>query len=493
MRTRGYICAAAAALVAIAFLATIGCAPEKPAQTTEHSPIPAGTTCGQADCHAKDKTHLPPYTGACDTCHGLTSWRSVFYEHADDAFNQAAHGVIGCSRCHTEGTPPPAKACETCHRVDMPHGGWTECAGCHIPLTWLLRRPLPAGHLSLAGGHSNLLCFDCHAQPVRPAKDRTCTNCHGTKHGGLTDCAKCHDPANGWKPGSFDHSVFFRITGRHTRLQCTQCHPGGRFAGTPAACVGCHGRKHGGLSNCAKCHTTARFVPSTFRHSSVFPLSPGPHSRLACTRCHPGRRFASVIGRSCVGCHGRKHGLSTCTPCHTRTGAVAANWSHDAFFPLVGAHRSLACSACHGSPFRPAPGRECVDCHGVKHGNQTSCGTCHTTTSFSPIRAITHFNGIPIDGHHGSLSGCAECHRTPLNFANAPRACVECHAGTVPHVGPTDCVRCHFPVTSWATLHFTHPSVVPHTPTSFRCYFCHTLNDFTLPRSIICEKCHGPF
>lgn len=169
---------------------------------------------------------------------------------------------------------------------------------------------------------------------------------------------------------------------------------------------------------------------------------------------------------------------------------MASNWNHDIFFPLVGAHTSLACSACHGTPFRPAPGRRCVDCHGVKHGNQTACDNCHTTTAFSPIKAITHPNGIRLAGHHGSLSGCAECHHTPLDFGSAPNACTTSGCHVVPHVGPSDCLRCHSPVASWLDLHFTHPSILPHTPAEFRCYFCHEGNNFTLPRSVICVICH---
>lgn len=489
MRTRGYVGAAAATLVLVALMTLTGCTVEKPAQAAQHSPIPAGKACADAGCHAATKTHLPPYVGACDKCHGLVSWRTVTYTHADDVFNQAAHGVVGCSRCHTEGTPPPAASCETCHSGDVPHGGWTECGNCHIPLTWLLRKPVPAGHVSLAGAHADLRCFDCHAQPREPVKPRTCTNCHGTKHGGLTNCGQCHDPARGWTP-NFDHNSVFRLSGVHATLECTKCHTKGRFFGMSPKCVSCHGVKHGGLTNCASCHTTSGFKPATFRHSRVFPLSPGPHARLACTRCHPNRQFAKVRGRTCVGCHGPQHGgIRVCTPCHTRTGAVAAKWSHNTFFPLTGTHRALPCSACHGSPFRPAPGKNCVDCHGVMHGNQTACGNCHTTTSFVPIHAFGH--PIPLGGHHGSLAGsaCAECHREPLNFATAPRFCAICHEPDVPHVGPLDCVRCHYPLT-WSTLHFAHPDVSPHTSRTFPCLSCHPGRDYTLPRSTVCAECH---
>lgn len=481
MRIRRSISVGAVVLALIALVVLTGCAAASEKQAAAgHSPIPAGKSC--ADCHAKDKTHLPPYVGACDRCHGLTSWRTVTYAHADDTFNQAAHGVIGCVRCHTEGTPPPSPQCNSCH--EAPHGGWTACVKCHVPLTWLMRRPTPAGHVSLLGGHSNLTCIECHSQPQEPAKPRTCTNCHGTKHGGLTDCGRCHDPSRGWTP-NFDHNTVFRLSGVHATLVCTKCHTAGRFFGMSPKCVSCHGVHHGGLTACASCHTTAGFKPSTFRHSSRFALSPGPHARLACTRCHPSRQFAKVRGRTCAGCHGPQHGgLTTCTPCHTKTGAISGTMRHDVFFPLVGIHKTLACSKCHGTPFRPAPGKNCVDCHGVMHGGQTVCDACHTTTSFSPIKAITHPAPIRLGAQHSSRP-CQLCH--PTLVFNAPtKPCVDCHLADVPHVGPTDCLRCHWP-TTWADTHFTHPPVPVHDVTNFPCLDgCH-IGDFT---TYTCNRCH---
>lgn len=489
MRSRRIIGLAAIALAALAVFRINGCAAETRPSPAQHPAIPAGKTC--AECHAKDKTHLPPYDGACDECHQLNSWRIVIYEHESADLDMGIHGVMGCVRCHTEGSPVVPKTCPSCHSAK--HGGWTECRQCHLPLTWRDRKPAPLGHLSLAGGHSKVSCLGCHTLAQTPVPPRTCSSCHGTKHGGITGCERCHDPATGWTALDFDHSVFFRLSGVHTRLACSRCHTGGRFAGTPTGCVSCHGDRHSGLRTCARCHTTSRWKPSTFRHSRVFPLSPGPHAQLACSRCHPSGKFGRVTGRTCVGCHGTVHGVSTCTSCHARSGALASSWDHSVFFRLVGAHTSLACSACHGSPRRPAPGTRCVDCHGTRHGGLTDCAACHSTSSFSPIQAIAHPRGIPIGGHHGSLSGCSECHRVPLDFVSPPRACVECHAGDVPHVGPSDCLRCHYPVASWATLHFTHPSVTPHSANQFPCDFCHDNHDFTRPRGAICVTCHPPF
>lgn len=470
-------------LAFVVLLSLAGCAvANRPIAPVRHAPFAPGLSCASKGCHATSHQHKPPYIGDCAKCHSLVSWRIVLYAHANDDFNTGMHGVIGCVRCHTEGTPPPDKDCAGCHSA--PHGGWTDCRKCHLPLTWLLRLPVPTGHLSLLGGHSKLNCLDCHAQAKAATQPRTCVSCHGPHHGGLTDCGMCHDPANGWTPGAFDHSVFFRITGRHTKLQCTQCHPGGRFAGTSPACVSCHGTHHGGLTACSECHTTARFKPSTFRHSSEFNLAGGPHAKLACSRCHPGNLYAHVKGNTCLGCHGPQHGgLTRCTPCHASNGAVIYPFDHTPFFPLAGGpHANLACTSCHpGNDFVGARGKTCLTCHGPKHGGFTNCSQCHVANGAiaSPLH---HPAPIVLGAQHASRP-CSLCHTGFVFTAN--RACSDCH--TTPHVGPTDCLRCHRP-TVWTELHFDHPATFhyPYAP-SPSCLDCHPGRDYT---HASCTLCH---
>jgi hypothetical protein len=342
------------------------------------------------------------------------------------------HPVLGCSWCHVEGAPLIKADCNRCHTSK--HGGPKACAECHTAVAWSLRAPLPAGHVSLLGGHAGLKCFDCHAKPAFAAKPRTCTTCHGTKHGGLTNCALCHSPERGWKPlPGFDHSVFFPLTGRHSKVECGKCHVNNRFAGTPTFCSGCHGVQHGGLTDCGRCHTTSGFVPSTFRHSSVFVLS-GAHRRLTCAKCHPGSLFAWL------------------------------NWE--------------------GSS------TACVRCHGVQHGGLTNCTRCHTTSGFVLIRTFTHTSSVPLGPTHLGLSNpCNKCHHTPLNFVSATTPCVTCHTAPPWHVAPTDCLRCHRP-TVWTDIHFTHIEMSYHyAALRVRCVDCHSTGNFAV---YSCNQCHDP-
>lgn len=463
-----------------------------------HKPFPAGTACDASGCHPSPHVAPSPFVGPCETCHDTVSWNNVKYSHKDTSFDNGMHPVLGCTTCHTAENPMPTGGCaaSACHARKSPHGGWADCGKCHTTLAWGLRKPIPTNHLSLAGGHSTLTCFQCHTKPVEPAVARTCVDCHGPHHGGLRNCQDCHDPGRGWKPKpGFNHNQFFQLVGAHRSLQCAQCHKNGVFAGTPRFCSGCHGSKHGGLTDCGRCHTTSSFEPSTFSHSSVFRLT-GAHTRLACSRCHPGGVFARVAGTACVDCHGPHHGgLKACASCHTTTSFKPSTFKHSKVFALTGAHASLACTKCHaGGAFAKVKGTHCVDCHGVKHGNQTQCQNCHTTTNFTtPKPVIAHPAPVPLGTFHSNTTRCNFCH--PGLIFNAPTTtCVTCHAADVPHVGPSNCIQCHWP-TTWSDTHFTHAAIPGgvHTSTSFGGYptgctiSCHPGPNFN---TYSCSACH---
>jgi len=546
-------------LVLLAVLVVVIVLVSQPAPTPtspyKHPVVSSQTPCSSCKVANHRFVHKVPYQGDCRRCHTTTSWRFVSYTHTTTAMDQGMHAVIGCARCHTVANPVPDPSCGSCH--ESKHAALPSCEKCHEPISWRLFSPIPAGHVSLQGGHEVLTCFSCHIGPKAFTAPKQCVSCHGVKHGGLTQCGMCHDPSLGWKPkGNFDHNQFyvlsglhrlvpcakchpggnfgaanprcvtchkvrhggltdcaschttagfkpstfrhssvFDLTGAHARLRCTACHPGQRYAtniSTGPGCSGCHGTRHGGLTQCQQCHTTTSFKPSTFRHSSVFVLS-GAHASLACTECHPGSRYASSIrkGPGCTGCHGSAHGgLTDCAHCHTQTSFIPSTFKHSSVWPLTGAHATLACTKCHpGGDFTDAIGTStaCVSCHGVHHGNQTACANCHTTTSWSPIKKIAHPGFPPLGAEH-TARPCTLCH--PTLVFNAPtKPCSDCH--TAPHVGPTDCLRCHRP-TVWSDIHFTHSEIGYHTglPIEDACLYCHTTGDYTKYR---CDQCHLPY
>ena len=160
-------------LVGAVALAVFGTAPDSDdAEAVEHPPIGPSQSCTSCKASGHDHTHLQPYTGPCEQCHITSSWRIVHYEHGNRDFNVSIHAALGCSGCHTEGEPPPSPACETCHAAKSPHDvGELACGMCHTAVAWPLLKGLPADHLSLAGGHASLSCFECHTE-ARDPEDR---------------------------------------------------------------------------------------------------------------------------------------------------------------------------------------------------------------------------------------------------------------------------------------------------------------------------------
>jgi nitrate/TMAO reductase-like tetraheme cytochrome c subunit len=262
--------------------------------------------------------HTAPHEarGECSNCHGATSWARGTTEHPFPV--TGAHANLACKDCHASkqgveniagtslGKADPA--CISCH--EDKHGGLTDCGSCHAPTSWTnvdFKHPL-----SLTGAHADLACKECHVSKPGgatvpgtqfPLPDPSCVSCHGDQHGGLTDCASCHTPTE-WTKVDFEHP--FALRGAHAKLSCGDCHvskpggttiPGTNFPAAGKTCVSCHGKQHGGLTNCASCHTTNAWKPSTFRH----PATGGEHSSrsFACVKCHP----SGYATHSCT-CHG---------------------------------------------------------------------------------------------------------------------------------------------------------------------------------------------
>ncbi|MBN2248599.1 MAG: hypothetical protein JW733_07855 [Coriobacteriia bacterium] len=558
--------AVAAVIVVLAIIAVIaglvifqyGYYQPDTAVASEH-PEFGSNPCTSCKVSQHDYTHEVPYTGACEQCHTTSSWLVTHYTHENAEFNTSFHAIIGCERCHTEGEAAPSPACETCHQNRSPHNaGVLACAPCHTVVAWSLQRAVPEDHLSLEGGHEGVSCFECHTGGVVTADGapRGCVDCHGENHGGLRNCETCHDPAREWDPvPGWDHSVFFKLEGRHAQIECGECHTNGQFAGTPSTCVGCHGSMHGGLTQCqdchdpsrgwspkpgwdhsaffklegkhlqvdcaechtnntfagtptvcqgchpvehknlplcAQCHTPAGFVPSTFNHDQYFPIT-GGHAKLACISCHPAGIYDGTP-TVCTGCHGVAHGgLTACQDCHTTNGFVPSTFDHSSRFMLIGTHATLACSSCHpNNQYATNIGggsTDCSACHASPHGSGvTRCVSCHQPTTWWDLVLPEHPGEIKLGTEHSGRS-CRLCHPTLKFIDDAPKPCQDCHLSDVPHVGPVNCIDCHRP-TTWAELHFTHPDIGVHEARPWLnsyCLRCHPGPDFTI---VECTSCH---
>jgi hypothetical protein len=131
---------------------------------------------------------------------------------------------------------------------------------------------------------------DAHRGALRQAKGGIeCKNCHGQ---------------DGWLPGSFglarhDTDTDYPLTGAHRAAPCLACHKnpalGQRdftFAVPDRTCLRCHrdDDPHGGQfpgRACDTCHETGSFRVATFDHAKTrYPLD-GAHRTVACAACHP--------------------------------------------------------------------------------------------------------------------------------------------------------------------------------------------------------------
>lgn len=282
----------------------------------------------------------------------------------------------------------------------------------------------------------------------------------------------------------FDHfNTGFPLIGKHDFLDCSSCHVGSIFKGTPLECGLCHNGslapgkhpQHYPSSNrCDDCHTENTWTGAKYDHSDV---------REPCQNCH---NNVLVVGKSpshiastqvCDDCHNtitfNKVGrvdhdavLGSCKSCHN---GVIATGKHSGHI-----RTTAECDLCHSTlTWRAArfdhatvAGQACQSCHNGsiatgKHAGhiQTNldCGDCHSTTTWQ---------GAKFD-HSTATGACSSCHNgniatgKPGNHFLTTRECLTCHltTGWIPvnnstyrhdsanypgdHSNAVSCINCH--------------------------------------------------
>jgi len=257
------------------------------------------------------------------------------------------------------------------------------------------------------------------------------------------------------------------------------------------------------------------------------PAQPDLAAPFTCYGCHQNQYTATTLPAH------QSLGLSTtCEECHTNVAwKPAKGFAHDAFWPLTGAHATVACAKCHADPALKPP-KACIGCHQANYdattapnhklsGTPTTCEGCHSTAAWKPA-VLNHDLFYPLVGKH-QTAACAACHVDPA--LKPPKVCAGCHqaqydTATAPNhkvTGiPTACETCHTPV-AWKPATFDHAKYYPlvgkhqaaactgcHTALGVKpaktCVTCH-LVDYdatTTPNhkvdgmSKACEACHTP-
>jgi len=275
-------------------------------------------------------------TSFCNTCHEM----NPYY----DSWKTSAHAGVDCVDCHIPpgiisfletklfsfreiwvhftGTPTPPLAvtrdipnanCLSCHPnpgeatlgatglagVFFSHDDHAaeNCIDCHVRLVHRTVSPpdyVPPGEMAF--------CLECHNGTTASSD---CSYCHSAPHEPRGECNSCHNQTS-WTEATVDHP--FPLAGAHAGLTCTDCHvsrpgveniPGTELPEADPACISCHGDEHGGLTDCAGCHTPEGWTPASFQHPQVGEHIPFGEHPLDCSDCHP-----SGFSTSSCSCHG---------------------------------------------------------------------------------------------------------------------------------------------------------------------------------------------
>jgi len=441
-------------------------------------------TC--AGCHTDNynQTTNPNHASAqfpttCADCHTQTAWTPSTFDHDGQYFpiysGQHDNEWDLCADCHTNPSDYSVFTCTTsCHSQSSTNnehqgvGGYqylsSACYACHPTGNASAAFNHNSSTVPLTGGHSNLACASCHPNGYTGAPTE-CSGCHTpdynqtanpnhTAIGIANTCATCHTTNPGWAPATFPtHNNYYVLAGAHIPLanQCAGCH-NGNYNSTPNTCAGCHTDTYNQTTNpnhatsgfstaCESCHSQTAWTPSTFNHSTIYPLT-GAHASIAtnCVLCHP--TGYSNTPNTCEGCHQTNYNQATnpnhialnisttCATCHTTN----PNWqpatfpTHNNYYVLAGAHVSATCAECHNGNYNNTP-NTCSGCHMSDYNATnnpdhqsaqfpTTCADCHTQNSWNPSTFDHDAQYFPIYSgqHDNEWDLCSDCHPNSSNY-----------------------------------------------------------------------------
>jgi hypothetical protein len=416
----------------------------------------------------------------CSLCHAGDGWteiRSDFtWDHALETGVAlvGAHAEAQCLRCHNDRGPVAlfaARGCAGCH--EDAHRGTMggDCQTCHDQETWRPDEVIEIHartRFPLIGAHAAAACWRCHPgsqvgnfSPV----SAECITCHQSDlalaldpdhlaQGWVDDCGDCHVPTT-WEGAGFTHAQW-PLTGAHKAADCTACHTGGTFAGTPNQCFDCHMDDYFGVTDpdhdvlgfstaCADCHDTGGWEGAQFDHAGIV---------TDCADCH----LADYQGTTDPN-HVLEGYPTSCEQCHDTKSWEGAVFDHTGIV--------TNCADCHLDDYQAT-----TDPDHVAQGFPTSCEDCHATDTW--LGAIFEHGGI--------TSGCADCHLDDYLGTSDPNHQT---AGF-----PTECEACHFSFTTWDGAVFDHTfKITSGDHANLDCADCHERpGSYSAPSCIHCHE-----
>ena len=493
----------------------------------------------------------------CSSCHTP----GAAFRTASRAFHKTGvfplegrHLSVPCASCHldgvTKGTPT---RCYDCHWVRRQDDRYrtrlgSDCETCHSPTAWTAVRwnHSTATGVALSPRHRTLACETCHTGQVFKGTSMRCERCHQQDYqraanpnhaaaGFPLSCDTCHLASHtSWGQTTFNHRAVYTLVGVHATISCSSCHRGNVYRGTSTDCGTCHQADYqrttapnhqaaGFPTTCNTCHrpTDPSFRGATFNHGAAFTLV-GVHASQACAACHRNNVYKGTP-RDCATCHLADYQRTTapnhqaagfptaCETCHRPSDPSFKGGSTAHAYPLLGAHATLACTACHkNNVFRGTP-RDCVACHLPRYqqttnpnhpaaGFPTNCEACHRASDTSWRAAMfNHAQAFPLLGVHASQP-CSSCHRNNV-YRGTPRDCVACHLARYQQTTnpnhqaagfPTSCEACHRASdTTWRGAVFNHTwfPITSGRHAGRACGDCHT--DPNNYKTFNCLRCHS--
>lgn len=519
-------------------------------------------------CHSD--VHEQTLGFECNRCHTPRSWivENVTALHQASRFPLVGpHITAQCYDCHPSASllrfDPLGIECFDCHSADyqaasapnhVAAGYSTDCSECHLidAFSWS-GADFNHSFFPLTQGHDINDCAACHKDGIYINLPTDCYYCHQDDFesaevpnhitsGFPTDCAECHSLQPGWKPADFrqhDGLYFPVYSGEHNGEwgSCTDCHLVADDY-SKYSCTACHEHNQGDMDDehnevggyvylddaCLACHPTGS-AEGGFNHDlTPFPLT-GAHRVTECAECHSqGYTGTTTI---CYDCHTAAYeqslnpshpaiGIPTeCSDCHsTEPDWVPATFGiHNDFYPLIGAHASIAanCADCHNGDYNNTP-ESCYGCHTEEYEQatdpdhllaqfSTDCENCHTPSAWTPSTFNHDAQYFPIYSgkHQGTWASCSECHTMQGNYTSF--SCVDCHEHNQAETDPEHegiggytyesnaCFACH--PTGEATGGFDHnntgfPLTGAHAVTA--CLECHA-NGYS-GTTTVCSDCH---
>lgn len=426
------------------------------------------------------------YSASCTTCHTATAGASGAavlgknfspIDPAHYAGTETTHSASPAQAASTYDYDGAATAyvprrCDSCHSMEMKPE--------HIAKSYAFFVGVPSSSYPDK-------CVACHVQRVATLPggtwDKTCDQCHATKHGAANTLHNASTQV---------------VTGTGGKTATAACAGSGCHQVTDVAAIhnqsvtSNDGLPDGrGITTCNTCHTPAAVQAK--RDCGLTGCHPGydnhvgnhaPDENLACAQCHESTDV-TVVHTACATCHSNPSypnitatNTTVCTDCHNATEVFTKSYS-----PVDPAHYVGTETTHTSSANGTYNGYQCIQCHKLEMKPEHA----KPSVSFAATTTV--------------VGKCVVCHETKVDpwLTAWDKKCASCHPSThtertARHNASTtnaDCggAGCHV-VNDVAAIHNNSVSAVT-TADTLRCVVCHKDND-SVPAPIDCSAagCH---